>query len=70
MHLKNAQDRKKWMLHMMECWIPEQEAQLQENPWQVSSISVWMVVSEQVEKKQNNVFWPDSERLSKLVRLE
>ena len=36
-------------------WIPELEAQLQENLWQESSsISLWMIFLEQVETKRNN----------------
>ena len=26
----------KWMLHVRKCWLPLQEVQLQENPWQES----------------------------------
>ena len=37
-------------------WIPKQEAQLQENPLQGSTICL-----ERVEPKWNNAFWPDVE---------
>ena len=33
----------KQMLHMIECWIPLQEVQLQENPWQKLSIFLQMI---------------------------
>ena len=39
-----------------------QEAQLQENPWQGSSISLWMIFLEQVETKWNNASCPDLEK--------
>ena len=38
------------------------------NPWQESSISLWMVFLEQVETKWNKVFWPDLENIFKLVQ--
>ena len=33
------------MLHVRKCWIPLQEVQLQENPWQKSLISLWIIFS-------------------------
>ena len=47
------------MRHLRKCWIPKLEVQLQETPWQESSISLWLIFLEQVETKWNNASWPD-----------
>ena len=39
------------MLHLRKCWIPWQEVQVQENPWQELTTTPWMISSEQVEPK-------------------
>ena len=58
----------KQKLHLRKSRISLQEAQLQENPWQESLISLWMIFLEQVETKWNNVCYPDLERISKVVQ--
>ena len=45
----------KWKLHLKK-WIPELEVQLQEDPWQKSTIYLWMIFLEQVETQCNNAF--------------
>ena len=51
-HLYRVRDQKE-MQHLRKCWIPLKEAQLQANPWQESSIFLWMIFLEHVELRWN-----------------
>ena len=53
--LNHVSDQK-WELHLKKRWISELEVELEENPWQVSTIFLWMIFLEQVDTKWNNVF--------------
>ena len=44
----NRVSDQKWKLHLKKRWIPQLEVQLQENPWQESSIYLWVIFLEQV----------------------
>ena len=51
-----SRERSERKLHLKGRWIPQLEVQQHENPWQESSISLWMIFLEQVETKWKNVF--------------
>ena len=55
----------KQMMHMVECWIPLQAAQPQDDPWLELLFFLLMISLELVELKWNNVCWLDSEKISK-----
>ena len=54
------ENSRKWKLHLRKRWITQLEVQLQENPWQASSIYLWMISLEQVET--NNACYEDLEK--------